>query len=636
MTKHKFKTEVNQLLHLIIHSLYSHPEIFLRELISNASDALDRLKYLTLTDEKFKKLQFDPRIDIHLDTEKPAILTLSGKEQESRPLIKVTDNGIGMNEKELEKNLGTIARSGTREFLNSLTGDTKKDSNLIGQFGVGFYSSFMVSEKVEVISRKAGEQKAYRWTSDGKGDFEITEAIRNEQGTDVILYLNEKGREFADRWSIESIVKKYSNHIPFPIFLHYTEKEPGTEKIEKYMEKRKVEQVNIASALWKRPKNDLTEKDYHDFYKTVFHDTENPLLYVHTQAEGTLEYTTLFYIPSKAPIDLYWVDYKPEIRLYIKRVFITDNEKELIPHYLRFLRGIIDSEDLPLNISRETLQHNRILAKIKNDSVKRLLSEIQTMKKDAWEKYESFYREFKKTLKEGVYQDFSNRDTLVELLLYKSSEIEGYTDFSGYRKRMKPDQKIIYYITGENEKSLRNSPLLEAYRKKKVEVLLAEDEIDEIILPAIGKYEGFELKSVNRIDAAEDLKTVEDREKEKELDPLIKKVKKVLKEEVKDVRASTRLNDSPSCIVADEHDPTIQMQNILKVMGQKNLLDIKPILEINPDHLLVKKLEKIEEGELFEDISRLLLEQALLLEGAELKDPNAFVRRLNRVLEKSI
>jgi len=636
MAKHKFKTEVNQLLHLIIHSLYTHPEIFLRELISNASDALDRLKYLTLTDEEFKKLQFDPRIDIYLDTIKPAIIIPSEKEQKPRPVIKVSDNGIGMDSQELEKNLGTIARSGTREFLNSLTGDSKKDATLIGQFGVGFYSSFMVAERVEVISRKAGEQKAHRWISDGKGDFEITDASRNEQGTDVILFLNEKGKEFADRWAIEGIIKKYSNHIPFPIFLHYTEEESDKEKNEKIVGKTKVVQVNIASALWKKPKSELTEKDYHEFYKTIFHDPENPFLYIHTQAEGTLEYTTLFYIPSRAPIDLYWLDYKPGVKLYIKRVFITDDEKELIPHYLRFLRGIIDSEDLPLNISRETLQHNRILAKIKNDSVKRILSELQALKKDSPEKYETFYKEFRKPLKEGVYQDFSNRDTLVELLLFKSSEVDGYTDFSGYRSRMKHDQKAIYYITGENEKSLRSSPLLEAYRKKKIEVLLAEDEIDEIILPAIGKYEGFELKSVNRIDAAEDLKTAKDKEKEKGLEPLIKKIKKILDKEVKDVRASTRLNDSPSCIVADEHDPTIQMQNILKAIGQKNLPEVKPILEINPDHLLVKKLKEVEEGELFEDISRLLYEQALLLEGAELKDSNAFVKRLNRVLEKAL
>jgi molecular chaperone HtpG len=635
MSKQKFKTEVNQLLHLIIHSLYSHPEIFLRELISNSSDALDKMKYLTLTDEKFKNMRFDPRMDIFIGGEQK-IITLSGGGDKT-DIITVSDTGIGMNEKELAENLGTIARSGTKDFLKTLTGDSKRDSNLIGQFGVGFYSSFMVAEKVEVISRKAGDEKAFKWSSDGKGNFEIVEDYRDQSGTTVILSLNEKGKEFADRWQIENIVKKYSNHIPFPIFLHYDEeRHEGAGVDKKEIKGQKVEQINSASALWKRPKGELEEKDYKDFYKSISHDTEDPLLYVHTQAEGTLEYTTLFYIPEKAPLDLFWIDYNPGIKLYIKRVFVTDDNKELMPHYLRFVRGIIDSEDLPLNISREVLQENRILTSIRNASVKKILGELETLQKTDREKYDSFYVEFRKPLKEGVYQDFNNRDTLLELVQYKSTKADGYTGFAEYKERMKPDQKAIYYITGESEKNISNSPLLEAYREKGIEVLLMDDEVDEIVISAVEKYKDIDFKSVNRIDSAEDLKTKEDKESEKKIEPLVKRIRDVLKNEVKDVRASTRLSDSPSCIVADEKDPTVQMQHVLKSLGQMDFPDVKPILEINPHHEIIKKLETTNNEESFEDASRLLFEQALLLEGAELKDPSVFVKRLNRVLDKSL
>lgn len=635
MAKRKFKTEVNQLLHLIIHSLYSHNEIFLRELISNASDALDKLKYLTLTDQAFKNLNFDPRIDISFGSDVQKIITLSD-DRDKKKMITVSDTGIGMNDKELEENLGTIARSGTQDFLKSLTGDAKKDSNLIGEFGVGFYSSFMVAEKIEVISKRAGEDAAYKWISDGKGNYEIIDADRDQNGTTVILHLNDDGAEFADRWSIEGIIKKYSNHIPFPIFIHYKDtRYEGAGADRKEIKEQKVEQVNAASALWRRPKKELTDVDYNEFYKTISHDTEDPLLHIHTRAEGTMEYNTLFYIPQKAPIDLFWADYNPGVKLYIKRVFITDDERELMPHYLRFVCGVIDSEDLPLNISREMLQKNRILNNIKNASVKKILGGLINLKKEK-EKYDSFYKEFGRPLKEGAYQDFSNRDTIVELLQFKSTISEGYTGFSEYKERMKPDQKAIYYVTGENEQNLRNSPLLEAYNKKDIEVLLMDDEIDEIVIPSIGRYKDIELKSVNRSDAADDLKTREDKESEKKIDPLIKKVRKILGDEVKDVRASTRLSDSPSCIVADEKDPTLQMQQILKSIGQKDLPEVKPVLEINPNHEIIKKLEAADNREILEDVSRLLLEQALLLEGVELKDPPTFVKRLNRILNKAL
>lgn len=635
MAKKKFKTEVNQLLHIIVHSLYSHSEIFLRELISNASDALDKLKYLTLTDDDFKNIEFDPCIDISFGTDSGKIITLTD-EGGKQKIITVSDNGIGMDARELEENLGTIAKSGTQDFLKVLTGDAKKDSNLIGQFGVGFYSSFMVAEKVEVISRKAGEEDAFKWMSDGKGNFEIIDADREQNGTTVILYLNENGQEYFNRWRLEGIIKKYSNHIPFPINLHFEESRfEGEGAGRKEIKEQKVEQVNAASALWRRSKSELKDEDYNEFYKTLGHDMEDPLLHIHTRAEGKMEYNTLFYIPKKAPIDLFWTDFTPGVKLYIKRVFITDGEKELLPIYLRFVRGVIDSEDLPLNISREILQKNRILASIKNASVKKILSELQNLKKDK-EKYDSFYTEFRRLLKEGVYQDFSNRDTLLELVQFKSTKIEGYTGFAEYKDRMKPEQKTIYYITGENEQNLKNSPLLEAYKVKDIEVLIMDDDIDEIVTPSIGKYRDIELISVNRSDAADELKSDEDKESEKKIEPLIKKIKKVLGNDVKDVRASTRLSDSPSCIVADEKDPTIQMQHLLRSMGQSDIPEIKPVLEINPGHEIVRKLVNTENSETIEDVSRLLLEQALLLEGAELEDPSSFVKRLNRVLTRSL
>ena len=624
MAQHQFQTEVSQLLHLIIHSLYSHKEIFLRELISNSSDALDKLKYLTLTDDNYKDIPFEPKIDI------------SFQDNGEKKLI-VSDTGIGMNDEDLVLNLGTIAGSGTKNFLSQLTGDSKSDSNLIGQFGVGFYSAFMVADKIEVVSKKAGEDKSWKWVSDGKGSYEISEAEKEGNGTDITLFLNKEGDEYASRWQIESVIKKYSDHIPFPIYLEYENTRfEGEGDERKEVKEQKVDQINSASALWKRPKSELTDEDYNEFYKTVSHDTDDPLYYIHTKAEGTMEYTTLFFIPKTAPFDLYQADYKPGVKLYVSRVFITDDDKELLPTYLRFLRGVIDSEDLPLNVSREILQQNRVMTNIRNSSVKKVLSELKSLSESNSEKYLEFIKQYNRPLKEGLYSDFTNRESLLELVRFKSSENEGYVSLSDYVEKMGEDQKAIYYITGGNEETLRNSPLLEAYKKKGIEVLIMDDEIDDIVIPTIGKYKEKDLKAVNRSGADEDLKTDDDKAKEEEVKPLIEKIKEALGDEVKDVKSSSRLSDSPSCIIADADDPTMQMQQMLKAMGQTEMPDFKPILEINPDHEIVKKLSGSEDKDLISDVSFLLLEQAKLIEGGEIKSPADFVKRLNRIMGKAV
>ena len=637
MAQHQFQTEVSQLLHLIIHSLYSNREIFLRELVSNASDALDKLKYLTVAEDAYKSLSFDPRIDISFNKDAKTLT--------------VSDNGIGMNEGDLADSLGTIARSGTKAFLEKLSEDAKKDSNLIGQFGVGFYSAFMVAEKIEVISRKAAEQTAWKWSSYGKDGYDIEPFGRDSQGTTVILYLTEEGLEYANRWSIEDIIKRYSNHVAFPIYLTYDEKEWDNKGKEKGS-KTKCDRINSGTALWRRAKSELKDEDYKEFYKTLGHDQDEPLFYLHTKAEGTLEYSTLFYIPKKAPFDMYHVDYKPGVKLYVKRVFITDDDKELMPTYLRFVRGVIDSEDLPLNVSREILQQNKILVNIKNGSVKKLLSEFKNLAEkaatgdqEAREKWEIFVSQFNRALKEGLYQDFGNREAIQELVRFKSSTVEGWTSFADYVSRMKSDQKFVYYITGGDEKTLKASPLLEAYRAKEIEVLIMDDEIDDIVIPSLHSYrqekpgadgktetQSWDLKAVNRSGADEELGEKADKDAEKEIKPVLEKIKKALGDKVKDVKLSRRLHDSPSCIVADENDPTMQMAQMLKAMGQTEMTEIKPILEINGEHPIVTKLKETEDEVRIADIAGVLLDQALLVEGVKLKDPADFVKRLNRLL----
>ena len=621
LSQQPFQTEVSQLLKLIIHSLYSHKEIFLRELISNASDALDKLRYLTLTKDDYKSFTFDPKISLEF-------------QDGENPTLTITDSGIGMSKKELQDNLGTIARSGTKNFLSKLSGDAKKDSQLIGQFGVGFYSSFMVADRVEVASKKAGNKEAWRWVSDGETGFEIKKDVKKDNGTSIIIHLNDEGKEFASRWQIESLVKKYSDHIDFPIFLTFPEIDYDDEGKEK-SRKLKTEQVNDAKAFWTRSKNELKKKDYKEFYKSFSNDLEEPFEWVHFRAEGNLEFTILFFIPKKASPDIYRADYQSGVKLYVNRVFITDDDKELLPPWLRFVKGVIDSSDLPLNVSREILQQNRIMAKIKSNSVKKILDKLKTVAGDK-DKYAQFFDQYGRLIKEGVYQDFEHKEALTDLLRFKSTKDDGLVSLREYTDRMREDQKSIYYITGQNQVSLRNSPLLEMYEKKDIEVLILDDEIDEIIITAVPKYDEKELKSVNRSGAADDFSDDTDKETEKSLKPVLKKIKKILGDKVKDVKVSTRLSDSPSCIVADENDPTAQMQEMMRSMGQMDMPDIKPILEINPEHDIVVKLKSKTKQKAFDDIALLLYEQALIQEGVKLKDPAGFVERLNKVIADTL
>ena len=621
MSKREFQTEVSQLLQLIIHSLYSHPEIFLRELISNSSDALDKLRHLTLTDEAYKALPFEPRIELELD--------------EENKTLTIADTGIGMNEEDLISHLGTIARSGTKTFLAQLSGDARKDSNLIGQFGVGFYSAYMVADRIEVVSRKAGEDQAYRWISDGKTGFEIEPAERSVAGTTILLHFNEEGSQYANSWRLQEVVKKYSNHIAFPIFLTY-DKSNWDETEKKSIKTRTTEQVNVASALWRRPKNELKDEDYKELYKSIAGDWEDPLFWFHTKAEGSLEYTTLFFVPSKAPLDLYQAEYKAGVKLYVKRVFIMDDAKELLPPYLRFIRGIIDSEDLPLNVSREILQQNRVLNSIRTASVKKILSELKNIATNQPEQYLSFITQYNRPLKEGLYGDFANRETLLDLVRFKSTQVDGLTSLADVKSRMKEDQKSIYYLTGGAESLLRTSPLLEIYKKKNIEVLILDDDFDEIVFSGIEQYGEIDLKAINKTSTSDDLKDEADADQTETLKPLLDSFKATLGDRVKDVRASVRLADSPSCIVSDEEQPSLQMQQMLRAMGQKDIPAPKPTLEINPDHEIVKKLLPRANDPIAQDAAWLLLDQALLMEGVPLQDPATFVQRLNRILNLSL
>ena len=659
MAKYEFQTEVNQLLKLIIHSLYSNKDIFLREIVSNASDALDKLKYLTVSDEAFKNIKFEPRIDITFD-EKESVLT-------------VQDSGIGMTDEDLTNNLGTIARSGTKAFMEQLTAEASKDSALIGQFGVGFYSAFMAAKKIDVYTRKAaGDGKIWHWSSDGTNSYEIEEVASDSaaakkygfdkpelSGSAIEMHLNDDSKEFASRWKIEELIKKYSDHIAFPIYLHYEQKKYDDKGKETGSES-KIDQVNSASALWKRSKSELKEEDYNEFYKTFGHDGQDPLHYVHTHAEGTLEYTTLFFVPQTAPFDMYQADYKSGLKLYVKRVFITDDDRELLPSYLRFVRGIIDSEDLPLNVSREILQQNRILDNIKSSSVKKLLSEFKKMgeaadkakkveadkrtddDKKAIEKWEKFVRNFNRPMKEGLYSDYANRDEIAEIVRFKSTDASGtgdgnYTSFADYVQRMKPDQKSIFYISGSDEKNLRANPLVKAYTDKGFEVLIMDDDIDDIVIPGFGKYKNeFELKAVNRSGSDEDLggDKEEAKKKEEEFKPVTEKIKKALGDKVKEVKLSKTLSgENPSCIVVDENDPSYQMIQMMKAMGQAGP-DLKPILEVNGDHPIVARLKDTSDEAVIADVSEVLLTQALMIAGMEVKEPAAFVKSLNNLLSK--
>ncbi|MCT7464159.1 molecular chaperone HtpG [Aliarcobacter cryaerophilus] len=630
MAKHQFQTEVGQLLHLMTHSLYSNKEIFIRELVSNSSDAIDKLNYLRLTDEKLKEsfASWKGEINISFD-EKDKSLT-------------IVDNGIGMNEEDMINSIGTIAKSGTKSFVEALTGDAKKDSNLIGQFGVGFYSVFMVAEKVDVISKKAGEETAYKWSSTGTGEFDLAPCTKESAGTVIYIKLkDDEVSEFASKYRIKNIVEKYSNHIAYPIFLNYDEevtqelseedKKAGKEAV-KTLE-RKHEQINEATALWTQAKAKLKQEDYNNFYKSISQDSSDPLLTIHTKTEGVNEYTTLFYIPKIAPMDMYRADYQSGIKLYVKRVFITDDDRELLPTYLRFVRGIIDSEDLPLNVSREILQENRILANIKQSSVKKILSEIKKLSKDE-EKYSQFISQYNRALKEGVYQDYTNKESILELLRYKSTADEKkLTSLEDYKQRANSEQKAIYYIVGDNEKVLRNSPLLESYKKNNIEVLILDDkEIDEIITPTIGVFKEWQFTDITTAQAPKVEVNEEEKQKiEEEFKDIVSKIKDKLGSEVKDVKITSRLDSFASCITKDAGDAQMAaMAHMFRAMGQE-APEIKPILEINPNHEIVKKLQSSTNDELIEDVSWILLDLAKISEGVDVSDKVAFAKRLSKI-----
>ncbi|EAC2042386.1 molecular chaperone HtpG [Campylobacter jejuni] len=605
----QFQTEVNQLLQLMIHSLYSNKEIFLRELISNASDALDKLNFLSVSDDKYKSLKFEPKIEIKIDKDKK---TLS-----------ISDNGIGMDKDDLINNLGTIAKSGTKSFLENLSGDAKKDSQLIGQFGVGFYSAFMVASKIEVLSKKALDDKAYLWSSDANG-YEIDDANKEEQGTSITLYL--KDDEFANAYKIESIIEKYSNHIQFPIFMEKEEFAPAKEGEEEGKTELKISQINKANALWRMQKSSLKAEDYERFYEQNFHDSNKPLLYLHTKSEGKLEYNSLFFIPQNAPFDLFRVDYQSGLKLYVKRVFISDDDKELLPTYLRFVRGIIDVEDLPLNVSREILQENQILKGVKEASVKKILGELEKLKNNDKEKYLSFFKTFGKVLKEGLYGFGGEKDSLLKLMLYKSTKGENLRSLEEYKNDLQGEQKEIFYIAGNNESLLRTSPLLEEYKQKNIEVLLMDDEIDSLVTPML-EFEGLKFVAINQV---EDKNELSDEEKNT-FAPLVAKFKELLKDQVEDVRLTSRLKDSPSCIVYDKNKPDFAMQQLLKQMGQEQ--NFKPILEINPKHAIFTGLKNNESFSA--DIATLVLNMAKLSEGMGVDNPAEFNASLTKIINKA-
>ncbi|EIG8817941.1 molecular chaperone HtpG, partial [Campylobacter coli] len=561
-------------------------------------------------DDKYKSLKFEPRIDIKIDKDKKTLT--------------ISDNGIGMDKDDLINNLGTIAKSGTKSFLENLSGDAKKDSQLIGQFGVGFYSAFMVASKIEVLSKKALDDKAYLWISDANG-YEIEDATKEEQGTSITLYL--KDDEFANSYKIESIIEKYSNHIQFPIFMEKEEFIPAKEGEEEGKTELKISQINKANALWRMQKSSLKTEDYERFYEQNFHDSNKPLLYLHTKSEGKLEYNSLFFIPQNAPFDLYRVDYQSGLKLYVKRVFISDDDKELLPTYLRFVRGIIDVEDLPLNVSREILQENQILKGVKEASVKKILSELEKLKNKDKEKYLSFFKNFGKVLKEGLYGFGGEKDSLLKLMLYKSTKGESLRSLEEYKNDIQGEQKEIFYITGNNESLLRNSPLLEEYKQKNIEVLLMDDEIDSLVTPMLGEYEGLKFIAINQV---EDKNELSDEEKN-EFAPLVAKFKELLKDQVEDVRLTSRLKDSPSCIVYDKNKPDFAMQQLLKQMGQEQ--NFKPILEINPKHAIFTGLKN---NETFSaDIATLVLNMAKLSEGMGVDNPAEFNASLTKIITKA-
>lgn len=625
-----FQAEANQLLKLMIHSLYSNKEIFLRELISNASDAADKLRFEGLSDAAL--YESDPDLKIRIAYDKTA------------RTITVTDNGIGMSRQEVINNIGTIAKSGTREFFNSLTGDQAKDAHLIGQFGVGFYSAFIIADKVTLTSRRAGltAEHGVRWESSGEGEYTLETLEKKERGTEIILHLREGEDELLNSFKLRSIIRKYSDHITLPIVM---KKEVWDDESKEYQISDEDETINQASAIWARPKSEITQEQYDEFYKHVAHDFEPPLAHVHARVEGKQEYIQLLYIPAHAPFDLFDREHRHGLKLYVKRVFIMDDAEKLLPGYLRFVRGIIDSNDLPLNVSREILQESKDIDSIRAGSVKKILGLIGDLatseKSEEQEKFKVFWREFGQVLKEGIAEDVSNRERIAKLLRFTSTydEREEQTvSLDDYIARMKPEQEKIYYITADGLKAAQSSPHLEIFRKKGIEVLLLHDRIDEWLVANLSEYAGKSLQSIAKGNL--DLGKLEDeeekKEQEKEADDfqeLTAKMKEVLGEQVKDVRVTFRLTESPACLVADTHDMSGNLERLLKSAGQK-VPDSKPFLEINPHHPMVQRL-KYEEAK-FADWSRILFDQALLAEGGQLDDPAGFVKRLNDLLLQNV
>jgi molecular chaperone HtpG len=613
----QFQAEVQQLLNLMIHSLYSNKEIFLRELISNGSDACDKLRFEALSNDALFEGDATARIRVEFDKEERT--------------VSVTDNGIGMTRDDVVDNIGTIAKSGTRQFFESLTGDQAKDARLIGQFGVGFYSAFIVADKVTLTTRRAGLDKEHgvRWISDGTGHYTLETIERAERGTTVTLHLREGEDEFLDAYRLRSIIHKYSDHISLPIEMRPVDEDA----------KADFEMINKASALWASPKKDIKDEEYREFYKHVAHDFEDPMSWVHTHVEGKQSYTALLYIPGHAPFDLMDRDHRHGIKLYVRRVFIMDDAEQLMPQFLRFVRGVVDSDDLPLNVSREILQHNKLIDTIRSASVKKVLGLLEDMAKDERDKYATFWREFGNVMKEGPAEDFANRERIAALLRFASTHNdteEQNVSLGDYVSRMKQGQEKIYYVTAESFAAARHSPHLEIFRKKGIEVLLLSDRVDEWLVAHLTEFEGKPLASVAK--GALDLGTLEDAEEKQRVEKaqgeyrdLVNRMKEVLKDRVKEVRISHRLTTSPSCLVTEEHDMAVHMQRLLRQAGH-NIPSTQPVLEINPGHPLVARLQDESEEQRFSDWSHVLLDQALLSEGGQLEDPVLFVNRLNELL----
>lgn len=618
-----FQAEVQQLLHLMAHALYSNKEVFLRELISNASDACDKLRFEALSDEALYESDPDLKIQVEFDKEGGTLT--------------VTDNGIGMSREEVIDNIGTIARSGTRRFIESLGADQAGDANFIGQFGVGFYSSFIVADRVTLETRRAGlgEEHGVRWESDGQGSFSIETIEKSPRGTSVTLHLLDAEKELLEEWRLKSVITRYSDHIGLPVQMEVT-KHPEKEGDEP---QKVVETINSASALWSRPKSEVTEDEYREFYKHVSHDFEDPLSWTHNRVEGKLEYTSLLYVPARAPFDLWEREQRHGVKLYVQRVFILEDASKLMPRYLRFVRGVIDSNDLPLNISREMLQGSKVVDGIRSGSVKKILALLANLAENDKEKYQSFWDEFGAALKEGPGEDFSNRDEIAALLRFSSTHSDSKEQtlpLADYIGRMKEGQEKIYYIIADSFAAAKNSPHLEILRKRGIEVLLMGERVDEWLMAHLTEYDGKSFQSVAK--GSLDLKDVGSEEEpdkkeevEKEFADLVKRVKDALGERVKEVRVSHRLTDSPACLVVDEQAMSQHLERILKQAGQE-VPSTEPILEINPQHPLIGRLEREENGEKFADWSAVLLDQAVLAEGGQLEDPATFVKRLNALL----